>query len=79
MLTIPGILDCQLDFGQIRRLVVFWCALRSRKCNASTLEMLTVANGKSTMSRTRVQLWCNRFKEGREGVNDNASRGRPKH
>ena len=26
--------------------------------------------GESTMSRTQVQLWYNRFKEGREDVND---------
>ena len=34
--------------------------------------MLTVAFGESTMSRTQVQLWYNRFKEGREDANDNA-------
>ena len=34
--------------------------------------MLTVAFGESTMSRTQVQLWYNRFKEGREDVNDHA-------
>ena len=28
--------------------------------------MLTVAFGKSAMSRTQVQLWYNRFNEGRE-------------
>ena len=38
--------------------------------------MLTVAFGKSTMSRTKVQLWYNRFKEGREDIND-AGPGRP--
>ena len=39
--------------------------------------MLTVAFGESTMSRTQVQLWYNRFKEGREDVNDDARPGRP--
>ena len=39
--------------------------------------MLTVAFGESTMSRTQVQLWYNRFKEGREDVNDDACPGRP--
>ena len=34
--------------------------------------MLTVALGKSTMNRTQVQLWYNRFKAGREDVNDDA-------
>ena len=34
------------------------------------LKMLAVAFGESTMSRTQVQLWYNRFKEGREDVND---------
>ena len=32
--------------------------------------MLTVEFDKSTMNRTQVQLWYNRFKEGREVVND---------
>ena len=32
--------------------------------------MLTVAFGKSSMSRTQVQLWYNRFKEGREDFNE---------
>ena len=39
--------------------------------------MLTVAFGESTMSRTQVQLWYNRFKEGRENVNDDACPGCP--
>ena len=39
--------------------------------------MMTMAFGESTMSRTQVQLWFNRFKEGREYVNDNARRGHP--
>ena len=32
--------------------------------------MLTVPFGEPAMSRTQVQLWYNRFKEGREDVND---------
>ena len=39
--------------------------------------MLIVAFGECTMSRTQVQLWYNRFKEGREDVNDDAGSGRP--
>ena len=37
--------------------------------------MLTVAFRESTMSRTQVQLWYNRFKEGREDVNGDAHPG----
>ena len=37
-----------------------------------TIEMLTVAFSKSTMSRTQVQLWYNQFKEGREDVTEDA-------
>ena len=33
--------------------------------------------GQSTMSRTQVQLCYNRFKEGREDVNDDVRPGRP--
>ena len=39
--------------------------------------MLTVALGECNVSRTPVQLWYNRFKEGRENVNDDARPGRP--
>ena len=38
--------------------------------------MLTAAFGESAMSRTQVQVWYNRFKEGREDVNDNSRPGR---
>ena len=34
--------------------------------------MLTVAFNGSTMSRTQVQLWYNRFKEGWKNVNNDA-------
>ena len=34
-----------------------------------TFEMLTAAFSESTMSRTQVQLWYKRFKEGRENEN----------
>ena len=39
--------------------------------------MLTVAFGESTMSRTQVQLWYNRSKEGRVNINDDARPGPP--
>ena len=39
--------------------------------------MLTVAFGESTVISTQVQLRYNRFKEGREDVNDDASPCRP--
>ena len=42
-----------------------------------TFEMLTVAFGESTISRTQVQLWYNWFKESREDINDDARPGRP--
>ena len=42
-----------------------------------TFEMLSMTFGESTMSRTQVQLWYNRFKEGREDINDDARPGRP--
>ena len=39
--------------------------------------MLTMAFGESIMSRTQYQFWCNRFKEGREDVSDDARTDRP--
>ena len=38
---------------------------------------MTAVFGKSTMSRTQIQLWYNRFKEGQEDVNDEARPSRP--
>ena len=40
------------------------------------LKCYTMAFGESTISRTQVQLWYNRFKEGREDINDDARPGR---
>ena len=34
-----------------------------------------MAFGKSTMSRTQVQLWYNRFQKGRDDINDDACSG----
>ena len=48
---------------------VKFCVKNVIKC-ARIFEMLTAAFGESTMSRTQVQLWYNRFKEDREDVND---------
>ena len=39
--------------------------------------MLTVAFGKSTMSRTHVQSWYNRFYEDQEDVNGDVRPGSP--
>ena len=36
-----------------------------------------LAFGESTMSRTQIQLWYQRFKEGRGDANGNARSGRP--
>ena len=33
--------------------------------------------GESTMRRTQVQLWYNRFKEGQDNVNDDVRPARP--
>ena len=44
-----------------------FCVHNKSKC-LRTFEMLTMAFFESTMSKTQVQLWYNRFKEGREGV-----------
>ena len=46
------------------------------KC-ARIFEMLTVAFQESIMSRTQVQLFYKRFKEGRQDVNDDLRPGSP--
>ena len=59
-----------------RNCIKFWVK-DDLKCTARTFEILTVSFGQSTKSRTQVQLWYNRFKKGREDVNDDARPGRP--
>ena len=47
-----------------------FCVKNEIKCE-KTFEMFTVVFGESTMSRTLVQLWYNRFKkQDREDVNE---------
>ena len=52
-----------------------FCIKNQIKCQR-IFEMLTMAFGESTMNRTQVQFWYNRFKEGQEDVNDIARPGR---
>ena len=51
------------------------CIKNKIKCERA-FEMLSVVFGESTMIRTQVLFWYNRFKEGREDVNDDARLGR---
>ena len=53
-------------------LILMICTPCNFKFCARTFGILTVVFGKSTMSRTQVQLWYNRCKEDRENVNDDA-------
>ena len=53
-----------------------FCLKNETKC-VMTFEILTVAFGEFTMSRTPVQLWYNRFKEDRKDINDDDSPGHP--
>jgi len=41
------------------------------------LQMLEMVYGESAMKRRTVYKWVDRFKEGRESVDDNARAGRP--
>ena len=54
-----------------------FCIKNEIKCGRTSemLIHLIVAFGESTMSRTQVQLWYNRFKEGRKDVNADARPG----
>ena len=58
-----------------KKLRIKFCVKNKIKCTRP-FEILTVAFGVSTMSRTQVQLCYNRFEEGREDVNDDARSGR---
>ena len=62
--------------GSKKQFCFKFCVKDEIKC-ARAFEMLTVTFDESTMRRNQVQLWYNRFKEGREDVNDDACPGRP--
>ena len=54
-----------------QRNCIKFCVKKEIKCGR-IFDMLCVEFGESTMSRTQIQLWYNRFKEDREDVNDDA-------
>ena len=58
-----------------QRNCIKFCAKFEIKC-PSRFVMLTAAFDESTISRTQIQLWYNRFKESREDANDDAGPGR---
>ena len=68
--------DFLLFEKMVQRNCIKFCVKNEIKC-ARTFEILTVQFGESTTSRTQVQLWYSRFKEGREDVNDDARPVRP--
>jgi transposase len=47
------------------------------KSGQEILEMLETVYGESAIKRRTVYKWVERFKEGRESVDDNAREGRP--
>ena len=60
-----------------KQLCIKFCVKKNGIQCSNTFEMLTVAFGESTISRTQVQLWYNRLKKGRENVNDYVRPGCP--
>ena len=76
---VSRVLVCFFDFLLFEKIdprnSIKFCVKNSNKY-AKIFKMLTVAFSESTMSGTHVQLWYNRFKEGREEVNDDSSPGR---
>ena len=74
---VTRVLVCSSLFEKMdRRNCIKFYVKNEIKC-AKTFEMLTVASGESTMSRTQVQLCYNRFEKDREYANDDACPGRP--
>ena len=59
-----------------QRICIKFCYKNGIQCS-NVLEMLKVAFGDSAMSRARVFEWYNRFKNGREDVEDDKRPGRP--
>ena len=65
------IFDIVLIEKMNQRNYIKFCVKNEIEC-PRIFEILSKAFGKSTISITHVQFWYNRFKEGREDVNDNA-------
>lgn len=59
-----------------QRICIKFCYKNGIKCS-NVLEMLNIAFGESTISKTRVYEWYKRFQEGREDVEDDERPGRP--
>ena len=68
------LLDFLLFAKMDQRICTKFCIKNEIKC-ARILEMLSVAFGEYTKSRTQVQLWYNPFKKGRKSVNDDTRPG----
>jgi len=59
-----------------QRICIKFCVKNKIKCS-ETLEILTVAYGKTVLSKTNVYKWYKLFQDGREDANDEPRSGRP--
>jgi transposase len=59
-----------------QRSAIKFCVLNGIS-RGKTIEMLQQAYGDSSVKKTAVYKWYNRFKEGRQGTGDDERSGRP--
>ncbi|KAG5346579.1 GVQW3 protein, partial [Acromyrmex charruanus] len=62
--------------SKLERTCIKFCCKNEIKCS-DTLKMLQKCYGDDTLSKTQVYQWYERFKSGREAVEDDARPGRP--
>ncbi|KAG5324364.1 SETMR methyltransferase, partial [Acromyrmex heyeri] len=65
-----------MDSKLEQRTCIKFCCKNEIKCS-DTLKMLQKCYGDDTLSKTQVYQWYERFKSGREAVEDDARPGRP--
>ncbi|KAG5344564.1 SETMR methyltransferase, partial [Acromyrmex heyeri] len=65
-----------MDSKLEQRTCIKFCCKNEIKCS-DTLKMLQKCYGDDTLSKTQVYQWYERFKSGREAVEDDACPGRP--
>ena len=65
-----------MDLSMEQRLAIKFC-FKARKSAMETVQMVNAAYGDQALSRLNVFRWYERFRDGRENIEDDPRSGRP--